>query len=105
ALDDLQMVTRQPIIAAMAVREDLRAAIDRVYRGTIVETKLDVATSDYASGPGPDQASLQTLEVDEGPIVGLVHALMGQAITDHASDLHIEPSPTHIAIRFRIDGV
>ena len=30
ALDDLQMVTGQPVIAAMAVKEDLRAAIDRV---------------------------------------------------------------------------
>ena len=30
---------------------------------------------------------------------------MGQAITDHASDLHIEPCSTHIAIRMRIDGV
>ncbi len=30
---------------------------------------------------------------------------MSQAITDHASDLHIEPNSTHIAIRMRIDGV
>ena len=105
ALDDLQMVTRQPIIAAMAVKEDLRAAIDRIYRGTIIETTLDAAANDYISSSGLDVAALQNLEVDEGPIVGLVNALMGQAITDHASDLHIEPSSTHIAIRFRIDGV
>ena len=105
ALDDLQMVTRQPLIAAMAVKEDLRAAIDRVYRGTVVGSKVDAATSDYVSDSGLDGATLQELEVDEGPIVGLVNALMGQAITDRASDLHIEPSSTHVAIRFRIDGV
>ena len=48
ALDDLQMVTRQPIIAAMAVKEDLRAAIDRVYRVSIVET-VDAAKVDYGA--------------------------------------------------------
>jgi type IV pilus assembly protein PilB len=104
ALDDLQMVTRQPIIAAMAVKEDLRAAIDRIYRVSKVETTLDAATSDYNSTDA-EQAALQSLEVDEGPVVGLVNALLGQAVTDHASDLHIEPCSTHIAIRFRIDGV
>ena len=103
ALDDLQMVTRQPIIAAMAVKEDLRAAIDRVYRVSIVETTLDKATSDYTTETSDLANAL--VEVDEGPIVGLVNALLGQAVTDHASDLHIEPSSTHIAIRFRVDGV
>ena len=103
ALDDLQMVTGQPVIAAMAVKEDLRAAIDRVYRGSIVETTVDAATSDYKTTD--DAAARQALEVNEGPIVKLVDALMGQAITDQASDLHIQPCSTHITVRFRIDGV
>lgn len=102
ALDDLQMVTRQPIIAAMAVKEDLRAAIDRVYRVSIVDT-VDAAKVDY-SAEAAEEAAVQ-IDSDEGPIVGLVNALMSQAITDHASDLHIEPCSTHIAIRMRIDGV
>ena len=103
ALDDLQMVAREPVIAAMAVKEDLRAAIDRAYRGSIVETSLDAAASDYRV---PDAFAARAVdEVNEGPIVGLVSALMGQAITDHASDLHIEPCSTHVAVRFRIDGV
>jgi type IV pilus assembly protein PilB len=103
ALDDLQMVTGQPVIATMAVKEDLRAAIDRVYRGSIVETTLDAATSDYKATDSV--AARQALEVDEGPIVRLVDALMGQAITDQASDLHVQPCSTHITVRFRIDGV
>jgi type IV pilus assembly protein PilB len=103
ALDDLQMVTRQPIIAAMAVKEDLRAAIDRVYRVSIVET-VDAAKVDYTA-EAAEAAALEIDDADEGPIVGLVNALMNQAITDHASDLHIEPCSTHIAIRMRIDGV
>jgi type IV pilus assembly protein PilB len=103
ALDDLQLVTRQPIIAAMAVKEDLRAALDRAYRVSQVETSLDAAASDHAPArvERPDDA----IDVDSAPVVRLVNALMDQAITDRASDLHVEPCSTHIAIRFRIDGV
>ena len=102
ALDDLQMVMRQPIITAMAVEEDLLAAIDRVYRVSDVETTLDAA-SDYVSAH--DEQVLGAVEVDEGPVVRLVNALLEQAIRDRASDLHVEPSSTRIAIRFRVDGV
>jgi len=102
ALDDLQMVMRQPIITAMAVEEDLLAAIDRVYRVSDVETTLDAA-SDYVSAH--DKQVLGAVEVDEGPVVRLVNALLEQAIRDRASDLHVEPSSTRIAIRFRVDGV
>jgi type IV pilus assembly protein PilB len=103
ALDDLQMVMRQPIITAMAVEEDLLAAIDRVYRVSDVETTLDAATSDYVSAH--NDALLGAVEVDEGPVVRLVNALLEQAIRDRASDLHVEPSSTRIAVRFRVDGV
>jgi type IV pilus assembly protein PilB len=103
ALDDLQMVMRQPIITAMAVEEDLLAAIDRVYRESDVETTLDAATTDYVSAQNDDVFG--AAEVDEGPVVRLVNALLEQAIRDHASDLHVEPSSTRIAIRFRVDGV
>ncbi len=72
ALDDLQMVTRQPIIAAMAVKEDLRAAIDQVYRVSIVET-VESAKVDY--GAEVEAVALSIDAADEGPIVGLVNAL------------------------------
>ena len=55
--------------------------------------------------PSEAEAAPQIEDVDEGPIVGLVNALLGQAVTVRASDLHIEPCSTHIAIRMRIDGV
>jgi hypothetical protein len=61
ALDDLQMVTRQPIIAAMAVKEDLRAAIDRVYRVSIIDT-VDAAKVDYSLDADADAAAARLAE-------------------------------------------
>ena len=99
-----RLVTGQPLIAAMAVKEDLRAAIDRVYRGSIVETTLDAADERLQVDRRRDR-SQPGARGRRGTDRRLVDALMSQAITDHASDLHIEPCSTHIAVRFRIDGV
>ena len=35
----------------------------------------------------------------------LVNLLISQAITDHASDIHVEPTGKDVRIRYRIDGV
>ena len=103
ALDDLHLVTRSPIIAAMADEEHLTAAIDRVYQVSTLETTLDAASSDYETPQ--DISDLTSLREDDSPVIGLVNALLEQAITDGASDLHVEPNESNIAIRVRIDGV
>ena len=104
ALDDLQLVTRQPFVAAIAVKEDLRAAFDRAYHVSQVETSLDAAAA-IDEAPERVEAEFNALDVEDGPVVRLVNALMDQAIRDRASDLHVEPCSTHVAIRLRIDGV
>jgi type IV pilus assembly protein PilB len=43
--------------------------------------------------------------MEEAPIVRLVNLLITQAVTDRASDIHLEPSEHDIRIRYRIDGV
>jgi len=40
-----------------------------------------------------------------GPVTKLLHLIISHAINENASDIHIEPTPKEITIRFRIDGV
>lgn len=42
---------------------------------------------------------------DEAPIIRLLNALLGEAIKEEASDVHIETFETKVTIRFRVDGV
>uniref|UniRef100_UPI003D0ACB83 type II secretion system ATPase GspE n=1 Tax=Sedimenticola sp. TaxID=1940285 RepID=UPI003D0ACB83 len=42
---------------------------------------------------------------DEAPIIRLINALLGEAIKENASDVHIEPYEDKLAIRLRVDGV
>ena len=42
---------------------------------------------------------------DDAPIIKLINAMLGEAIKEEASDIHIETFENTLVIRFRIDGV
>ena len=42
---------------------------------------------------------------DDAPIIKLINAMLGEAIKEGASDIHIETFEKSLAIRFRVDGV
>ncbi len=42
---------------------------------------------------------------EQAPIIRLANALIQQAITDRASDIHVEPQPKSVRVRYRVDGV
>ena len=52
--------------------------------------------------PG-DEDLLET--EDDAPIIKLINAMLGEAIKEEASDIHIETFENSLVIRFRIDGV
>jgi type IV pilus assembly protein PilB len=102
ALDDLRVLTGQPVIPALAEPEHLQQTLDRAYQHVDVETSFDDATADH------DEVvhALATVDaLDAGPVVRLVDALLEKAANDKASDLHIEPTRDSVVIRERIDGV
>ncbi len=41
---------------------------------------------------------------EEGPTIELVNAILSQAVTQRASDVHIEPEDTEFVVRVRVDG-
>ena len=42
---------------------------------------------------------------DDAPIIRLINAILGEAIKEGASDIHIETFEKRLVVRFRIDGV
>jgi len=42
---------------------------------------------------------------ESAPIVKLVESLIGKAIKERVSDIHLEPMGDHMRVRFRVDGV
>ena len=101
AVDDIAILTGYEVRAAVATGEDVAQAIMRL-------TRLGDIVQDHGDDVGGEDVGVVELHesADDAPVVKLVHQLVGQAIADGASDLHISPSENHdLRVRFRIDGV
>jgi type IV pilus assembly protein PilB len=102
ALDDLRVATAQPILPVVADPDQLRAAIERAYRRSDIESSIDDATDTVEDTTDTVGANLTE---SDGPVVQLVSALLEQAVAERASDLHVEPNSDDVAIRMRVDGM
>ena len=100
--DDLTRLTKSRVKFAVANRADIAAKINQVYRA---EGELDDLTSDLVSDDDASDLSALTEVSDEAPVVRFVNLLITQAISDRASDIHLEPTEHDLRVRYRIDGV
>jgi type IV pilus assembly protein PilB len=102
AVDDARTLCRMPVQSVVATRDDLEQAIDRYCRAD--EEIDDLASSFEQASTEIDDLSAAEVE-DDAPIVRFVNLLVTQAISDRASDIHIEPAESDLRVRYRIDGV
>ena len=86
----------------VATRGDVLGAIDRYYRA---DDALDDLQAVLEENTEEEDLSKLREVVEDAPIVKYVNLMISQAIQDRASDIHIEPTEHHLAIRYRIDGV
>jgi type II secretory ATPase GspE/PulE/Tfp pilus assembly ATPase PilB-like protein len=42
---------------------------------------------------------------DDAPIIRLINAILGEAIKENASDIHLETVEKRLVVRFRVDGI
>ncbi len=103
ALDDIRTITGREVRPVVATSNDVEQAIAKFSgMGDQVE-----ALASEAAEALDDETDLSGIEaaVEEAPIVKLVQAIMTQAASDRASDVHIEPTEKDVRVRFRVDGV
>ncbi|MCU1456107.1 MAG: type secretory pathway, ATPase PulE/Tfp pilus assembly pathway, ATPase PilB [Actinomycetia bacterium] len=103
AVDDIRALTGADIRTVVATAGQLEATIDRFHR---LDTEVDTVAQEAADelGSGDDIGDIREV-VEDAPIVKFVNLLITQAVSDRASDIHVEPGETDLRIRFRIDGV
>lgn len=105
-VDDISAMLRAPIVPVVAEPEAILAAIDRYHR---VDSEVEELTSAFAGGVEAESdhwsQDVGDQGTDEAPIIRFVNLIISQAITDRASDIHIEPMRDELRVRYRIDGV
>lgn len=106
AFDEVSRIVNKPLQIAVVREADLLRTIDTLYRRT-------AEISNFAAELGQqvlaNDEMLAARTVNEGladaPVVKLLQTMLEDAVQVNASDIHIEPDPNELRIRFRIDGV
>ncbi len=103
-VDDIRKATGMEIRQVVATRSDILKAIDRYFG---MSQSIEAAAIDFAGeqGAGREAVEITGPAAEDAPVVKMVSMLIAQAISDRASDIHIDPEGNHVKIRYRIDGV
>ncbi|KKK33054.1 type II secretion system protein E [Mesobacillus campisalis] len=99
AIDDLRLSTGFQIEAVIATKDDIIRAINKYYS---VDEEFDELTESTRGGESDQQENLTD---ESSPIVKLVNQILLSAVTQKASDIHIDPQETKVVIRYRVDGL
>lgn len=101
ALDQLQFMTRLYIDTRYAPESKVMEAIGKYYGGAVNGSDSPEKKEEEES-----YAGIQEGEATVGPqVIRLVDALIGRAIREEATDIHIEPEEKSVRTRVRIDGI
>lgn len=100
--EDLQAITRHPLRIACSLKEEVAQRINQVYRS---DTELGQLVEDVLEDENVVDIEAPVASASDAPLVKYVNILLSQAISDGASDIHVEPHEDYIRVRYRIDGV
>ncbi|MDW8001584.1 MAG: ATPase, T2SS/T4P/T4SS family [Deltaproteobacteria bacterium] len=106
ALDEISRATKMELEVFLATESEIKRALQKYYGiKTLVEETLEEITKKEELEEIKEEVETQVLDVsEEEPVIRLVNSLISQAISDNASDVHIEPYEKFMRIRMRIDG-
>ena len=95
---------------AIAPRSQVVAAIEKLYK---LDTSLRSLLADI-----PETKSIELVresgdvdlrqlanEAEGAPVIKMVNLILVDALAANASDIHVEPGPNFVQVRYRIDGV
>ncbi len=107
----LVLATDDPMVTFAA--DDLRFVLNRELTFAITPSSglTNARAETYGIGEPVKSADRRraavTEEVEdaEAPVIRLVHQVLEQALSQRASDIHIEPMGDRVRVRYRVDGV
>src|SRR3954449_4363559 len=104
ALDDVQMATGLNCRVAVAPAHDIDALVGKL---STLQSTVTEAIDDEPEDGEETETEITDLRAsaEDAPVVKLVNSILGQAVTEGASDIHFEPNVGEMRIRFRVDGV
>jgi type IV pilus assembly protein PilB len=105
ALKAIEVLLAAPVSPVFSFADELEAAITVNYNApqNLEELALTVDFGAFASGE-VNEAKLKEIS-ESKQLVDLSNSLVLLALRERASDVHLEPKRSGLAVRFRVDGV
>lgn len=106
AIEDLRMATKYEVVPVISFKEAIKGTINKLYGNETADKAIKEfqKEADILGNAPSSSQELQSFEVDSAPIVRLVYSTIELAVSEGASDIHIEPMQNEIRVRFRVDG-
>lgn len=107
--DELRVLTGKNIEIVFDSQSAISTAISRHYRiaASVSDAMSDFAASRFSQPNRADRSAVEEealLTPDAPPVVRLLSDILDQAVSERASDVHVEPLEDCTVIRFRVDG-
>ncbi|MBX7158704.1 MAG: GspE/PulE family protein [Acidimicrobiia bacterium] len=93
--------TVSPLVASEAV---VRRAIGEAYQTLHAVEQHVAAYRTTAIAATTDDSTSISAVTEDAPVVRIANILVTEALRERASDVHIEPQPDRLRIRYRVDG-
>lgn len=104
AIEDVRQITQMPVDVALDIKQNILNAIDLYY--SEIDAKDAARQANASVGALVDPAVFEVEDTgEEAPVVQVLNSLLVRGHSVNASDIHIEPFETHVAVRMRVDGV
>ncbi len=110
AIDEVSRIAKMEVEPCIVTEGEMKRALAKYYGAkTIVEQTLQDMEEDEDIGliRGQESEDEDTVSIDmveQEPVVRFVNSILSQALTDGASDIHVEPLERRVRVRMRIDG-
>lgn len=113
ALDAVEIATNLEVEPVICSENDFELLFSAIYGrgeaskdlfGGIAEEDSDITTQ--TGGEEKEDIAIDALQdqASQAPVIRMVNSILGQAVREHASDVHISPEKDSIQLRFRVDG-
>ena len=92
----------------VALPTDIEAALERLVlqnaSDEVAEANPESEDSRTIAGFGSSDLDRLKEAASDAPVIRLVNTLLGRAVNERESDLHLEPTPDSLTVRLRTDG-
>lgn len=105
AIDTLAATYDYEVEICVITQSSIASILNQYFRQDAEIDDLTSQLEGVSEAVEEDSAENLASDDDGSPIVRFVNLLIGQAIRDRASDIHVEPTEFNLEVYYRIDGV